>query len=48
MTDALREAVPQKVRSSFRGGEAKRALTATMLGAIFGALIVLFSRKDER
>lgn len=39
-------AVAARVRSSFKGGEAKRAITATALGLFFGVLIALFSRRD--
>ncbi|MCA1830816.1 MAG: hypothetical protein ABR552_00640 [Actinomycetota bacterium] len=36
------------VRSSFAGGEAKRAMTATIAGAALGLVAALFARKEAR
>ncbi len=40
--------VRDKVRSSFKGGEGKRALLATAAGAVLGLIAAVFARSDKR
>jgi hypothetical protein len=37
-----------RVRSSFKGGEARRAIAATLAGAALGLIAAVFARSDAR
>lgn len=37
----------ERVRSSFRGGEARRVLVAMALGLALGAVVAVFARREE-
>ena len=43
-----RMTIKESVRSSFRGGEARRALFATAAGVALGFVAALFARREKR